>query len=264
MALINCPECGEEISDKARKCIHCGTILQEEVEVELKCIECGATVHEDDVTCKNCGCPIEKKTPQQVEVAGVKIQKKTKKAILITLGIIVVCVIVGIFVSVLSKNNNEKEYVNNLIKAQELMLDGAGDAESLCILTLKVWSNAIYEEADYETDEYTKPYGKFVDDFNDALANMYADSSVQSDIKEIKDRQSNVKEIMKKLSNPPQELEKCYESISELYDAYTRLVNVAVDPSGSYSSVSAEKNEVVSDFLSAYEKVDSQIPSLEE
>ena len=24
MALINCPECGKEISDKAKNCIHCG------------------------------------------------------------------------------------------------------------------------------------------------------------------------------------------------------------------------------------------------
>lgn len=30
MALIKCKECGEEISDKATKCIHCGTILNNE------------------------------------------------------------------------------------------------------------------------------------------------------------------------------------------------------------------------------------------
>lgn len=24
MSLINCPECGKEISDKSEKCIHCG------------------------------------------------------------------------------------------------------------------------------------------------------------------------------------------------------------------------------------------------
>lgn len=30
MALIECPECGQEISDKAKKCIHCGYELQAE------------------------------------------------------------------------------------------------------------------------------------------------------------------------------------------------------------------------------------------
>ena len=29
MALIKCPECGKEISDKAKKCIHCGSITYE-------------------------------------------------------------------------------------------------------------------------------------------------------------------------------------------------------------------------------------------
>ncbi len=30
MAMIHCPECGQEISDKAKKCIHCGKALVEE------------------------------------------------------------------------------------------------------------------------------------------------------------------------------------------------------------------------------------------
>lgn len=29
MALINCPECGQSVSDKAEVCIHCGYILKE-------------------------------------------------------------------------------------------------------------------------------------------------------------------------------------------------------------------------------------------
>ena len=32
MALINCPNCGKEISDKATACIHCGERLIEEVQ----------------------------------------------------------------------------------------------------------------------------------------------------------------------------------------------------------------------------------------
>ena len=30
MALIKCPECGNEVSDKAPACIHCGYPLQEQ------------------------------------------------------------------------------------------------------------------------------------------------------------------------------------------------------------------------------------------
>ena len=38
MALINCPECGKEVSDKANICIHCGFPLQEYL-LEMKKIE---------------------------------------------------------------------------------------------------------------------------------------------------------------------------------------------------------------------------------
>lgn len=57
MALIKCSECGKEISDKAKNCVHCGC----PVEKELTCNECGKNINIDDNVCKNCGCPIEKK-----------------------------------------------------------------------------------------------------------------------------------------------------------------------------------------------------------
>ena len=44
MALIKCPECGKEISDSAKECVHCGYKLEKEETEELekeKCPECG-------------------------------------------------------------------------------------------------------------------------------------------------------------------------------------------------------------------------------
>lgn len=86
MAMTTCPNCGGQISDKAKKCVHCGTVLVPE---EKKCCpDCGAELEEGMDTCPKCGCPIEntietEKTPQQVEVTGVKITKKSKKIIAI-------------------------------------------------------------------------------------------------------------------------------------------------------------------------------------
>jgi len=37
MALINCPECGKEISDKAASCPNCGIVLKKKF-----CYHCGA------------------------------------------------------------------------------------------------------------------------------------------------------------------------------------------------------------------------------
>ncbi len=60
MALINCPECGKQISDKAKVCIHCGFELNFE-----KCPECGAPLFSADTVCRNCGCPREERTEKE-------------------------------------------------------------------------------------------------------------------------------------------------------------------------------------------------------
>ncbi len=53
MALIKCNECGKEISDKAKKCIHCGNIII----TYTKCNECGESFASDRSSCPKCGCP---------------------------------------------------------------------------------------------------------------------------------------------------------------------------------------------------------------
>lgn len=276
MAMIQCPECGQMISDKATKCIHCGKVFVEETEPvkeEIRCAECGAILAETDEICPNCGCPIEKKKtenevkPQQVEIASIKMKTKTKKMIIGIVIAVLVCVVGGIGYKVYSDKKAEQEYqttyneyIDNLKKAQVLMLSGGADAESLCNLTLRVWGNSIFEERDDETDKYTRPNGYFVDDFNEALANLYVDSSTTTTISNIQDNESSVRDLTKKLQNPPKGLDKCYDAFSDLYVAYKTLTDLAVNPSGNYSGFSENKSDAVSDFMSAYEKLDNQIP----
>lgn len=45
-----------------------------------------------------------------------------------------------------------------------------------------------------------------------------------------------------------------------MYEAYKLLTELAVNPSGNYSGYSSNKNDAVSDFMVAYDKLDSQIP----
>lgn len=276
MAMIQCPECGQTISDKAKKCIHCGKVFIEETEPvkeEIKCVECGAVLSENDETCPNCGCPVEKKTegnevkPQQVEVASIKMAAKTKKMIIGIVIAFLVCIVGGIGYKVYSDNKAEQEYQNtyneyitNLEKAQVLMIAGGSDAESLCNLTLRVWGNAISEESDAETDKYTKKSSYSFYDFNTALANLYADSSTITTVSNIEENQSSVKDLIKKLQNPPEGLDKCYDTVSDLYEAYKILTDLAINPSGSYRDFGGNKSDAVSDFMSAYEKLDNQIP----
>ena len=87
MAMITCPNCGEQISDKAKSCVHCGASLQPEE--KRVCEECGTELEEGMEVCPVCGCPVEKSedasddVPQQVEVTGVRMTKRMKKIVLI-------------------------------------------------------------------------------------------------------------------------------------------------------------------------------------
>ncbi|MCB7038990.1 zinc ribbon domain-containing protein [Eggerthella sinensis] len=55
MSLVECPECGKEISDKAASCIHCGYPLHGEKEGARFCPYCGKENDSKSVFCAYCG-----------------------------------------------------------------------------------------------------------------------------------------------------------------------------------------------------------------
>lgn len=57
MAMMECPNCGEQVSDKAKKCVHCGAVLIPEE--KRYCQECGAELDTEADVCPKCGCPVE-------------------------------------------------------------------------------------------------------------------------------------------------------------------------------------------------------------
>lgn len=65
MALINCPNCGKQISDKAANCIGCGFALAS----VRKCEECGEILPSGASSCPNCGCPVEDNAAETVQPA---------------------------------------------------------------------------------------------------------------------------------------------------------------------------------------------------
>ena len=266
MAMTTCPNCGEQISDKAKKCVLCGTVLVPE---EKKyCSDCGAELEEGMDICPKCGCPIEniietEKTPQQVEVTGVKITKKSKKIIVIaTIAVLAAAIITAIGVQTHKKNvaakavaeaqKQSEEYGTNLNMAAYSMLSGASDAETCGNLIKQVWYNAIYKESDSTTNKYTKPDGYFVSDFNDALQNLFSDSSFSGQIADINSNKDTVNSLMKKLKNPPEEYKDAYESLSKLYDAYISLTNLVTDPTGSLQTYSQNFNDADNETLNCY------------
>lgn len=47
MALINCSNCGAQISDKSENCIHCGVSTSISLKPLISCPECGALIEKN-------------------------------------------------------------------------------------------------------------------------------------------------------------------------------------------------------------------------
>lgn len=242
MALISCPECGKEISDKVKACPHCGYPIAPEVEQNTS-----------------------SRSPQQVEVVSVKVDPKKSKKIII--GIVAAVTLIIVCALAVIAMNRQKEaaaraaYIDNLTLARSTMLSGGAKAERLCNLTKSVWYNTIYKEFSLETDPFTKTDGKYNEDFNVSLAALYADSDTLSTISDIKENQEAVAGIIRNLQSPPDDLEACFETIEAMYDVYSNFTNLAISPSGSLQSYSENFSTYDNDFMRLYEKLNTQIPS---
>lgn len=285
MALIKCPECGREISDRGRACPQCGYPLDE--------------FHASE-------------TVQKVEVTSVKMKPvpkhKKKKACIIggcVLGAVIL-IVGGIFVANSIKDNSnyadasflyesgsykeaeaaflslgdykdsaakadqcriksKNSYIDRVNSTMYLMLDGASDAETMCNLTAKVWYNCIHEEHDTETDKYTlSTRYNFHDDFNTALGLLFADDEIKNDISDIDQNQADVQTMLKELKNPEAEFEDCYSTLNDLYIEYKGITDLAINPTGSYNTFASGKNEKISAFLEIYAKLEAQIPDKED
>ncbi len=274
MALIFCPSCGKQISDKAKVCPACGAVLvrlEEETVSQTVCQECGSEIPPQSDACPFCGCPISpdenesaKAVTQKVEVTSVNLpkMKKKTKAIIIVAIILALVAIVGVLVGIKIVNdkkaaNAASAYSSNLKTISVLMISGAADAESAGNLIKSVWYNAIYEERDSSTDKYTRPDGYFVDDFNDALGNLFSDSSFVDKINGIKDNQDSVARYIKELRNPPEEFEEAYDAVKNCYDAYLTFTNLVVSPTGSLTSFSSNFNDADSALVNKYNTLKS-------
>lgn len=261
MAMIKCPKCNEEISDKAIRCIHCDNILVKKG--KSICKECGSEIKNGENFCGKCGCPVSDKKeilhPQKVEVTKVTLWNNLSREKRI-IGIISILAVIGIIAGIIVVNkDNEKQlneqYKENLSTITYKMLDGAASAENCGNQIKSVWYNTIYKKDDYKTNKYTKTYGVFNDDFNDSLSKLFSDSTFISLTDEVEENIKEVSNLMKKMKNPPEEWEEAYDELKDYYDDYLTLTNLCINPTGSLNTYSSNFNDADSDVLNGYNKM---------
>ena len=126
MAMIVCPDCGKEISDKAKKCIHCGKVMIEEVQPKKFCGECGSEISIDAQECPICGCPIETEKAENPVVAQIATNaKKNKKQLIVVAALALVAILVGLVISFAGSVLNEDEQLayQNVVEMKSMMRD---------------------------------------------------------------------------------------------------------------------------------------------
>ena len=138
MAIIKCPECGHQVSDKAATCPSCGVGIQGKI---TKCPECGEIVLNDQILCPNCHCSListnnndtEKSEPSQShKVAtvepnsdtngeGNKNEKKKKSYTpwVVSFVIALAVVFVGLYFYKTTQMRNELEAYENAMMSNE-------------------------------------------------------------------------------------------------------------------------------------------------
>jgi len=251
MALIKCAECGKEISDKSKKCIHCGNPI--------------VSIQEEDGT-------------QKVELTGLDIKGKNLKKTIVSLIIILVVVVGGIFVYNLIQTQADEvklleetkeaeaklldetnTFIENVDEVRTLMLLGAIESETVSSLIHDIWYNTIFKVLDNRTEKYTTGFNT---DFNTSLSRYFNSKEYTDAMLNIDQNQESVKELMKKLQNPPEGLENLYTTITELHEVYLTQCNNASSPTGSLQSYTASINESASTFMNLYEILETQIPDI--
>lgn len=237
MALIKCPQCQNEISDRASKCPNCGFEMYMLGEFGF-CEECGKPLKPNVSSCQNCGCPIMPKDYKK------KSNHSGVKALAIILAIVIVASLATVFTLNDLNNKKTEQYRENLAVAADLMASGGHTAAEMAELVTDVWYNTIYEKDDIKTDKYTKNGRKFNDDFNDSLANLFADAEIQTKQDEIIKNREDLTDAMILLKNPPRKYKETYEKFSECYDAYMDFTELAVYPKGSLESYTNSINEI--------------------
>ncbi len=153
----------------------------------------------------------------------------------------------------INKSQQEAEaYQTSYNEIVSYMLEDGILAENLGNLTQKVWANAIYQTADSETDKYTKKNGKFVSDFNDALANLFNDKAYSDDMDKLATNQNEIREMMKYMLTPPEGFENAFNALEAMYNSYISFTNIVLRCDGSLNSFSEEFSKADVDLSKKY------------
>ncbi len=232
MVVIKCPMCGKNLSEHAVQCAHCGYKLKNDQQFRK---EGGATLTGTEDICPDHSSTMEKQPATCAE---------KKKHIFRYVAIVVVFAILGFVGYEVHEYNQLKSYYQLVDEINDVRNTSVAAVNHCSSLLLDVWYNAIWNESNPETDQYTCSEGVFVDDFNDALDNLYSDDAFGKELKLIDETQLELRKLKRQLTKVPKEYEEYNEYLMELIDNWVKLSTAIQHPSGSYNDLNEEFSEM--------------------
>ena len=249
MALINCPNCNKEISDKAKFCVGCGYQLINDIDTvkTMNCPECGVVTDGMTDICSNCGYPL--------KLFELKDNEKSKNKSIFKkkwFWVSIICFVLLISIVLFISNNARTENYNiEIYTAVDEIMAVSAETENVGNQICSVWNNAIFDKDNENTAKYTSG----TKDFNEALSNLFADEEFIGKITAIRDKQSEIDIYLGKLKNPPEKFEDAYDEFKELYYAYSDYVDFVILCKGSYNTYTEDLSKKSSALMESYREI---------
>ena len=250
MALINCPNCNKEISDKAKVCVGCGHQILDDANTEKRtvtCPECGEIADSLTDICSNCGYPL-----NSLEIKSEGKQKSKRIFKKKWFWVSAICFVLLTSIVLFASNNARTENYNiEICTAVDEIMAVSADTENVGNQICSVWNNAIWDKSNENTAKYTST----AKDFNEALSNLFADEEFINKITAIRNKQSEIDTYLGKLKNPPEKFEDAYDEFKELYYAYSDYVDFVILCNGSYNTYTEDLSKKRSALIENYREI---------
>ena len=185
-----------------------------------------------------------------------------KKDLIIVVGVVLLVVIGWFAYSYFEKiKKAEKDYNNLLTSTAEMLYQYEQVAESHCKNMEKVWYNSIYEVSDDSYNEYVISDGKF-NDFNTSIFNYY-EKNIESieDLQKGKDLIEDGMKLLRVMREKNNFDDNVYNSLINLYNSFSKIADMAIDPSGSYNQYSSQLPQYINEFQEQYRAVKISLPN---
>jgi hypothetical protein len=219
--IIKCPNCNEEISSKAFRCVHCGA------EFTHYCEECKAPLKEEDTVCSNCGCPVYSEN---------NYQKKSKIGLAVTIIGLIVLIGVGMLgYFTYAKYSIKKQFLSSFYEVVPIMVTSSAEVEEVGIKIDSVWRNSIIDNT---TKAMSNIYsGNWnLSDIQDSVAGdlskLNNDVEYITKVDKINKDQVQIMKIMRDIKKPNEEQMDMYNDLKKFYDDYLNFSNTVLYTTG--------------------------------